>query len=116
PLRSAENWATVFISEEIGIDLRPKRTARLCLQVLRENAAQTVTEIALVDGAAGKLVRNLQDLRRCGVAKPPARDHCWRCQCARKYMPSVHFHRMSPPFQGVVYRPDRSAIVATNSR
>ena len=70
PLRIAENWALVLISEEFGINLGRDLAAAALGDFRGEHPAQPVAEIALVDGAAGKLVRDLQ--RGCGVRRTDA--------------------------------------------
>ena len=57
------------------IDLGDEGAVGALLDLLRELAAEAVAEIAFVDGAAGKLVRDLERGRGAGVpANPEGQD------------------------------------------
>ncbi len=73
-MRIAENCALVFISEEFGIDLGRNLAAAAFRHLGGEHAAQPVAEVALVDRAAGKLMRDLQGRGGVGRAGPETQD------------------------------------------
>ena len=75
PRRSALNCELTFTSDEFGIDVELERAVGALLDVLRELAHEAIAKVALVDRAAGKLVRDLEGrgLRRAlALRRAPA--------------------------------------------
>ncbi len=63
PRRSALNCELTFTSDEFGIDVELEPAVRPLLHIGRELADEAIAEVAGVDGAAGKLVGNLERRR-----------------------------------------------------
>ena len=80
----------------VRIDLRPDRAVGALLELGRELETNAIAEIAFVDGAAGKLVGNLQHLGRRCRAEPSRGDDGGRRDCAEQDMTSTDGHVTLP--------------------